>query len=48
MAGSAPENRFYCYGVIGSLALLAAAIELERTAPLLPEAPAAPEAEPAE
>ncbi|MFN7572828.1 MAG: glutamate--cysteine ligase [Betaproteobacteria bacterium] len=35
-AGSAPENRFYCYGVIGRLALLAAAIELERTAHLLP------------
>jgi glutamate--cysteine ligase len=48
MAGSAPENRFYCYGVIGRLALLAAAIELERTAHLLPEAPAAPEAAPAE
>jgi hypothetical protein len=30
--GSSAQNRFYCYGVIGRLALLAASIELERTA----------------
>jgi glutamate--cysteine ligase len=30
--GSSAPNRFYCYGVIGRLALLAASIELERTA----------------
>ena len=30
--GTAP-NRFYAYGVIARLALLAAALELERTAP---------------
>jgi glutamate--cysteine ligase len=30
--GSSTQNRFYCYGVIGRLALLAAAVELERTA----------------
>jgi hypothetical protein len=29
--GSSAQNRFYCYGVIGRLALLAASIELERT-----------------
>ncbi|MDO8346836.1 MAG: glutamate--cysteine ligase [Rugosibacter sp.] len=29
----APPNRFYAYGVVARLALLAAAIELERTAP---------------
>jgi glutamate--cysteine ligase len=29
--GSSTQNRFYCYGVIGRLALLAAAVELERT-----------------
>ncbi|HZX32736.1 MAG TPA: glutamate--cysteine ligase, partial [Rhodocyclaceae bacterium] len=29
----APPNRFYAYGVVGRLACLAAAIELERTAP---------------
>jgi glutamate--cysteine ligase len=28
-----PPNRFYAYGVIGRLALLAAAVELEQTAP---------------
>jgi glutamate--cysteine ligase len=32
---SAPPNRFYVYGVIARLALLAASIELERTAHLL-------------
>ncbi len=31
----APQNRFYAYGVIARLALLAAAIELERTAAAL-------------
>jgi glutamate--cysteine ligase len=30
--GSSAQNRFYCYGVMGRLALLAASIELERTA----------------
>jgi glutamate--cysteine ligase len=35
----APPNRFYAYGVVGRLACLAAALELEQTAPLpLPEA----------
>jgi glutamate--cysteine ligase len=29
----APPNRFYTYGVVGRLACLAAALELERTAP---------------
>jgi glutamate--cysteine ligase len=29
--GSSAQNRFYCYGVVGRLALLAASIELERT-----------------
>ncbi|HJW26719.1 MAG TPA: glutamate--cysteine ligase [Rhodocyclaceae bacterium] len=29
----APPNRFYAYGVVGRLACLAAALELERTAP---------------
>jgi glutamate--cysteine ligase len=29
----APPNRFYAYGVVARLALLAAAIELEQTAP---------------
>jgi glutamate--cysteine ligase len=37
-----PPNRFYAYGVIGRLALLAAAVELERTEDALEaEAPAA-------
>jgi glutamate--cysteine ligase len=41
--GVSAQNRFYCYGVMGRLALLAASIELERTAnsltpTLLPEA----------
>ena len=31
----APPNRFYAYGVVGRLACLAAAVELERTAPEL-------------
>ncbi|HWY72368.1 MAG TPA: glutamate--cysteine ligase, partial [Burkholderiaceae bacterium] len=34
--GSSAQNRFYCYGVLGRLALLAAAIELERTLPVGP------------
>ena len=29
----APPNRFYAYGVVARLALLAASLELERTAP---------------
>ncbi|MDH4191945.1 MAG: glutamate--cysteine ligase, partial [Betaproteobacteria bacterium] len=29
----APPNRFYAYGVVGRLAALAAALELERTVP---------------
>ena len=33
-----PPNRFYAYGVIARLALVAAAIELERTAPALVQA----------
>ena len=37
--GSSAQNRFYCYGVVGRLALLAAALELERTAPR-PDSPA--------
>ena len=32
--GTAPTNRFYSYGVVARLALLAAALELERTAHL--------------
>jgi glutamate--cysteine ligase len=32
-APDAPPNRFYAYGVVARLALLAAALELERTAP---------------
>ena len=43
--GSAVEsaaNRFYVYGVIARLALLAAAVELERTANRVPAAVAAP------
>jgi hypothetical protein len=35
-------NRFYSYGVVARLALLAAAIELERTSHLLPAATAEP------
>jgi glutamate--cysteine ligase len=34
MAPDAPPNRFYAYGVVARLALLAAALELERTAPV--------------
>jgi glutamate--cysteine ligase len=30
----AAPNRFYAYGVVARLALLAASLELERTAPL--------------
>jgi glutamate--cysteine ligase len=30
--GASAQNRFYCYGVMGRLALLAASLELERTA----------------
>ncbi len=40
-AGSIP-NRFYSYGVVARLALLAASIELESTASSVREAPAAP------
>jgi glutamate--cysteine ligase len=40
-AGSAP-NRFYSYGVVARLALLAASIELEATASRVQEAPSAP------
>jgi glutamate--cysteine ligase len=36
-----PPNRFYAYGVIARLALVAAAIELEQTAPALVQASAA-------
>jgi len=39
-APDCPPNRFYAYGVVARLALLAAAIELERTESLLEEAPA--------
>ena len=31
-AGGSAPNRFYAYGVVARLALLAAAVELERTA----------------
>ena len=30
----APPNRFYAYGVVARLAMLAASLELERAAPL--------------
>jgi glutamate--cysteine ligase len=40
-AGSAP-NRFYAYGVVARLALLAASIELESTASRVQQAPSAP------
>ena len=33
-APDAPPNRFYAYGVVARLALLAASVELERTAPV--------------
>ena len=39
-AGDSAPNRFYSYGVIARLALLAAAIELEVTASKLLDAPA--------
>jgi glutamate--cysteine ligase len=39
--GSSAQNRFYCYGVMGRLALLAASIELERTVSALTPAPEA-------
>jgi glutamate--cysteine ligase len=32
-----PPNRFYAYGVIARLALVAAAVELEKTDPALEE-----------
>ncbi len=35
-AGASSTNRFYSYGVVARLALLAASLELERTANLLP------------
>ena len=35
-----PPNRFYAYGVIARLALVAAALELERTAPMSAARPA--------
>jgi len=35
--GTSAQNRFYCYGVIARLALLSAALELERTAPAADE-----------
>jgi glutamate--cysteine ligase len=34
--GASSENRFYSYGVIARLALLAASLELDRTSHLLP------------
>jgi glutamate--cysteine ligase len=40
-AGESAANRFYAYGVIARLALLAAAVELERTAHRVEGAPAA-------
>jgi glutamate--cysteine ligase len=40
--GSSAQNRFYCYGVMGRLALLAASIELERTADAVPASALAP------
>jgi glutamate--cysteine ligase len=39
-----PPNRFYAYGIIARLALLAAAIELEQTGTAVPEAAAQPRA----
>ncbi len=38
--GTAPTNRFYSYGVVARLALLAASLELERTVDLLDRVPA--------
>jgi len=43
-APDAPANRFYAYGVVARLALLAAALELEQTAPATSEANAPAEA----
>jgi len=40
-AGESAANRFYAYGVIARLALLAASVELERTAHRVASAPAA-------
>jgi glutamate--cysteine ligase len=40
-AGTAATNRFYSYGVIARLALLAASLELERTVQLLDRTPVA-------
>ena len=40
-APDAPANRFYAYGVVARLALLAGALEMERTAPAMSEAEAA-------
>ena len=40
-AGASAANRFYAYGVIARLALLAASVELERTAHRVDSAPAA-------
>ncbi len=40
-APGCPPNRFYAYGVIARLALVAAALELEQTDPALVEEPAA-------
>jgi len=37
--GTAATNRFYSYGVIARLALLAASLELERTGHLVTRAP---------
>jgi glutamate--cysteine ligase len=39
--GTAPTNRFYSYGVVARLALVAASLELERTVDVLDRAPAA-------
>jgi glutamate--cysteine ligase len=45
--GTAAPNRFYSYGVVARLALLASALELERTAHLVPPLAAAAAAAPA-
>ena len=37
----APPNRFYAYGVVARLALLAASVEIEETAPVEADALAA-------
>jgi glutamate--cysteine ligase len=36
--GASAQNRFYCYGVMGRLALLAASLELERTSDAVAQA----------